>query len=136
MEYTRCNLCHEDDSRNLFAGRDRLHGLSGIFQVVQCRHCGLIYLNPRPDQDEMALYYPSNYEPYVGRIQAKQKWFSRLGASYGLEKMCRAVMTYKASGGILDIGCATGDFLKRMEIHGWNVFGVRTRPPRLSRRPK
>ncbi|MEJ7712387.1 MAG: hypothetical protein WKF84_21660 [Pyrinomonadaceae bacterium] len=55
--------CAPDDEP-LFGGRDRLHDLPGIFQVVKCRVCGLMRTNPRPTPEAIGFYYPENYGPY------------------------------------------------------------------------
>ncbi len=31
------------------------------FTVVQCARCGLRFVNPRPADDALALYYPDDY---------------------------------------------------------------------------
>ena len=51
----------------LFEGRDRLLGLPGRFRVVRCKHCGLVYTNPRPTQAEMKAYYAALYPPHQVR---------------------------------------------------------------------
>ena len=58
MENTVCAICHSFESEQLFVGQDYLHGNEGSFPVVQCKNCGLIYLNPRPSKDEISDYYP------------------------------------------------------------------------------
>lgn len=63
-ENVKCNLCHADDTRFLFSGKDRQHSKEGLFRVVQCKICGLVYLNPRPTQRNIGYYYPSEYIPY------------------------------------------------------------------------
>ena len=57
-ENVRCNLCNEDDYSVLFTETDREFGIDGEFTVVQCNNCGLIYLNPRPLQNELKKFYP------------------------------------------------------------------------------
>lgn len=63
-EYVRCNLCEADNSQLLFVGKDRWFKKEGLFNVVKCKECGLIYLNPRPTQKDIGHYYPTEYCPY------------------------------------------------------------------------
>jgi SAM-dependent methyltransferase len=49
--------------------------------VVQCRACGLQFLNPRPSAASLASFYPEDYYAYVetepipiGRVQAFLEW--------------------------------------------------------------
>lgn len=64
LEYTKCNLCGGEDSKVLFSSPDRALHTPGIFKLVECRHCGLKYLNPRPPLDQMQQHYPPNYDQY------------------------------------------------------------------------
>jgi len=47
MEYINCNLCNSNEYK-LFK---EING----YQLVKCRQCGLVYLNPRLTQQEMKL---------------------------------------------------------------------------------
>ena len=124
LEFTSCNLCLADDTHLLFRGRDRLHGKPGEFQVVQCRQCGLIYLNPRPVPAEIGRYYPADYHPYVAPVRAAKQRISRWDARYGLYKRLRAVAALQPKGRLLDVGCATGAFIAFARNYGWDVYGV------------
>ncbi len=45
--------------------------------------------------------------------------------TYGFDKRARSVTSYKPKGILLDVGCATGDFLQHMkQTYGWSVQGV------------
>ena len=41
-------------------------GLDGAFTLVRCA-CGMVYLNPMPDNAELARYYPDDYCPHRER---------------------------------------------------------------------
>ncbi len=125
METVSCNLCGADDSKLVLEGKDRLHGIEGTFRLVRCRHCGLIYLNPRPGRDEMARYYPSDYIAYYRAIEDEPSFLRRLDRRYGLHKRCREVIRRVGGPGhLLDVGCATGVFLDGMRQRGWTVAGI------------
>lgn len=123
LEYVKCNLCHADDTRVLFEGRDRLHGLPGAFTVVQCQQCGLVYLNPRPTMGEIGVYYPDDYEPHVFLRRIRRSRLARLDYYYGLGKRRNAIEKFVQSGRMLDVGCGNGGFLYYMREHGWEVQG-------------
>ncbi|WP_447979772.1 class I SAM-dependent methyltransferase [Candidatus Nitrospira bockiana] len=64
METVPCLLCGSDHSTPLLHGRDWLHQTTDQeFMVVQCKGCGLRYLNPRPSPSNLGRYYPSGYFP-------------------------------------------------------------------------
>ena len=125
MDIVNCNFCGADNAALIYEGHDRLHGLPGNFQLVRCRRCGLIYLNPRPGPDEIARYYPSDYIAYYRAIEDVPSFLRRLDRRYGLHKRCREVIRRAGRPGhLLDVGCATGVFLDGMRQRGWTVTGV------------
>jgi 2-polyprenyl-3-methyl-5-hydroxy-6-metoxy-1,4-benzoquinol methylase len=106
-----CNLCGRDDPRPLFALRDyRLLVDNTEWNVVQCRSCGLGYVNPRPTTAEIARYYPQNYFDHRDRQSPR---YQRQAEYVPGER-----------GRLLDIGTARGDFLDVMARRGWEVTGI------------
>lgn len=125
MEAVSCNLCGSDRSERLWEGRDWGYGGPGQFTMVRCTECGLIFLNPRPEADEMAIYYPDDYEPYQRTRSAMR---SRLGDALQRLKLgsrLRIIRNLRAGGDLLDIGCGSGGFLREMaRLDGWRAKGV------------
>lgn len=125
-----CNLCRADDTEFLFEGHDRFHDVPGTYRLVRCRRCGLIYLDPMPTPEELARHYPTDYFPYSRAIDDEPSWFTRWDRRYGMHKRCRAVIQVAGQqrGRVLDVGCATGNFLNAMRDRGWQTFGVEPNP--------
>lgn len=46
METIPCNLCHHESARLVYEVEDTNYGQPGVFSIVECSHCGLVYLNP------------------------------------------------------------------------------------------
>jgi 2-polyprenyl-3-methyl-5-hydroxy-6-metoxy-1,4-benzoquinol methylase len=110
-EHVRCNLCGADDTRLVYSLRDyRLRIDDRLWNLVQCRHCSLGYLDPRPTAAEIGMYYP---ESYFGHRAG-------MGRRYALQ----AAYVPGTGGNLLDIGAARGDFLAVMRDRGWNVTGI------------
>jgi len=63
-ERVNCDLCGSDNHEQILVGRDLLCGTEGEWPVVRCRECGLIFTNPRPTPDSLALVYPESYGPF------------------------------------------------------------------------
>jgi SAM-dependent methyltransferase len=126
MENTVCLFCCRADYRILYDSlRDLLTGAPGQFRLVVCNECQFIYLNPRPTANELATYYPDNYEPFLKvnpkAMKSLQRWF----LNYGLRKRATPILRHKERGRVLDIGCATGQYLDYIKSHShWEVFGV------------
>lgn len=120
MEYVCCDLCGADDSTPFLTRTDRFS--RATFHYVRCRRCGLIYLNPRPDATEILKYYPVNYEPYQPLYSKRglEPWLKRRG----WKMLVRFILKYQTNGRLLDIGCATGEFLKEIQARGFDAYGV------------
>jgi len=135
MEYVNCDLCRSDDTRFLYATRDRLLSLPGEFRLVKCRNCGLVYLNPRPAKHALTRYYTKQYFDFI------DSGTFRLANSALLRLLNRAWIFYErkvfgwdftledfSRGKVLDVGCGTGTFLRALKNRGWEVYGVDLSP--------
>lgn len=62
MRWVQCDLCGSEETVLRFAPAvpDVPDG-GPAFRVVECRGCGLLFLNPRPEGLEMAAFYPEVY---------------------------------------------------------------------------
>ena len=63
LELVQCFLCGSDNFRHMYRLKERLL-YREKFNVVQCRKCGMIYTNPRPQESNAGEYYPSGYSPF------------------------------------------------------------------------
>jgi SAM-dependent methyltransferase len=125
MRQIACPLCDSTSSVPVVRLHDRLLGLDGQFTMVRCDGCGLHYLNPQPEEDELEQYYPEDYDPFATPHPDELPLPQRLSVRYGLHKRCRAVTRWKQGGQLLEIGCANGLFLDAMRRQdGWQVWGV------------
>ncbi len=125
FEDVSCDFCGSHEAQPLFSGPDRLLGLPGEFAVVRCKRCGLLRQNPRPMAETIDFYYPSAYEPYSAAIDDEPSRLRRWDRRYGMAKRWRAIERYQRGGHLLDVGCATGNFLHEMARRGiWEVEGV------------
>lgn len=119
-----CLLCGFDRSSLLCLARDELLNRGGfVHRIVQCSHCGLVYLNPRPQDEVIKKFYPEEYPSYTIRgLRA----FSRIGLN--INKYLK-ILPYQQNGKLLDVGCATGSFLDFMKRRkGWDVYGIEMDP--------
>lgn len=98
----------------LFHARDLRFENEGVFNLVQCQQCGLVYLNPRPTRAGMARFY-QRYHDY----STNDAWLQRRQ----LERL-REVERRREVGKLLDVGCGKGGFLRAARDRGWRCFGV------------
>lgn len=129
MEQVNCNYCGRDEADVVSQGGDLLLDRPGAYRLVQCRHCGLIYQNPRPTLEELAQHYPNDYQPYQRGMVENDSLWRRLDRGHEMSRRCKRLMRYHSEPGhLLEVGCSTGLFLVAMRERGWQVRGVELSP--------
>ena len=97
----------------------------GQICLVRCRGCGLVYVNPQPQWEAADIkdlygmvYFQASYMKFYGgdslALQTNESFSDRLLL---IERYCK-------NGKILDIGCASGDFVRFAQGQGWDAYGV------------
>jgi len=133
-EQAPCNLCGQAGGDLVLEGPDRLLHLAGWFRVVRCPRCGLLRQDPRPTPQSIGFYYPTEYGPYSIAIDDEASSLARQDRRYGMWKRRVAIERYVPGGRLLDVGCATGNFLHEMARSGsWEVEGVEPSPEAAAR---
>lgn len=127
-ESVKCNLCGTDDYTVVHQGeeakldpKDIYSSSKGIMskdRIVRCNKCGLMYVNPRFESKTIVdAYAEAEDEVYISQAEKRMATFRRgmdfIGKQTGLK-----------GGRILDVGCASGFFLKVAKDRGWKVEGV------------
>lgn len=120
LEDAPCPLCGSSHSRpiavNSVFGED--------FRVVRCRHCHLLRTNPRPTVEWKEQFYNPKYNGYM---EAHNRDFVYL-PSPNREPVYRLILTFlkerfPSGARTLDVGCATGDFVKMAAEYGFDAWG-------------
>ncbi len=70
-QVSKCLVCGAQSQKFLFQGRDDRYSYPGLFPLVQCPHCGLVYLQVRPDEATISELYKRYYS--LGNPQAKNR---------------------------------------------------------------
>ena len=113
-----CNLCGRDNNEDIATQRG-LH-------IVRCRTCGLVYVNPRPTAEQVAVLYAD----YHARDGANAGSWDRLMSRVFGETADLLCATRKTSGSgrVLDVGCGFGSFVELMRERGWDAEGMDPSP--------
>ena len=129
LEDRPCPLgCRYDDLTFMTGLHDRLHQLPGKFKIVRCKQCGLMRTNPRPTPETIGYYYPDDYGPYhatstsVTSLGVKRNFLQRIVRRYFDEKHTH--IPDMPVGRVLEVGCASGQFLAELRARGWDAYGV------------
>ena len=147
MKTISCEVCGSSQHQFLFEGRDRVFGIPGTFRVVKCRECGTLFINPQPEGESLAAYYPKPYYETHQSHYLEYSWLRKKvleeyfgygdhtnssGALRLLRKMVffpfkiryRFSIPFAERGRLLDIGCGNGTELYRLKAMGWETYGV------------
>lgn len=120
MSKIECDLCNSINYKILFTDID-----SG-YSYFECLDCQLIFLNPRPNRDQLEQFYPEDYKPFQKKIEEEKCILLKLMRSANIanrRKWVERIAKIK-SGKIIDIGSATGIFLNEMKKHTWDCTGI------------
>lgn len=112
MRYVNCPICQVNDTKP--------YGLFGYRGIVQCRACGLIYVNPQVELSNTRTYFQTEY------VRDAQFLDRELGAwrLETWEREARMITKRKPPGRILDVGCSGGDFMSILAALKWDCYGV------------
>jgi SAM-dependent methyltransferase len=109
-----------------------MHNVPGTYTVERCDSCGLIFLNPQPDADELSKHYPqdqyyphrfSGFKSWLYAVLYTQQFLVSRKLLSPLKWIMRSVKI-TPGGNYLDVGCGSGAFMRIIESAGMNAFGV------------
>jgi len=118
-EFVNCNICHNNNYKNICTK----FGLN----LVKCKHCGLVYANPRLIEEEIFERYesPLFFEEYLTALNATSTSFDLGFIRSHYYFIIGLIDRFFAPGKkLLDVGCGAGFFLKIAGETGWNAEGI------------
>jgi SAM-dependent methyltransferase len=147
MRSIACEVCGSHRHLFLFEGWDRIFGLPGIFTIVQCEECGLLFVNPQPEREALKDYYPRAYYARKSSHYREYSWLRKLvlKAYFGYDNCLdsskswrlfrkvillpfkvryRSSLPFVEKGRLLDVGCGNGTELYKLKSMGWEAYGV------------
>lgn len=101
-EVLYCDLC----------GNNRIKSVDKEGCIVQCRGCGLKFVNPRSKQTDISKIYDWNYENCPGWEKINPE------AEFVYARKIQFVEQFIREGKILDIGAGRGEFLSKAKQGG------------------
>ncbi|MDX2456310.1 MAG: class I SAM-dependent methyltransferase [Gammaproteobacteria bacterium] len=137
-----CPVCGSDASYD-FTGSDFMFGTPGNYDYGCCNQCGVVYQVPMPDAEQIAAFYPDDYEQFQPERPKQLKNIEKgaLRAVHGYAHLdvpriyilagqllgrlkYRNTPPFRSGSQALDIGCGNGKFLIKLRALGWEVQGV------------
>jgi 2-polyprenyl-3-methyl-5-hydroxy-6-metoxy-1,4-benzoquinol methylase len=117
-----CNLCKGTDG-NTIPFRYKFN--EKYLWAVKCSNCQLVSIWPRPTQQEIEEMYADDY--FIGsdvKTHHMSVSYVELLSSGNYDQGIKEIKKYCNTGNILDVGCATGNFLYILKNNGYNVKGI------------
>lgn len=99
------------------------------FELLKCSNCGLMFVNPRIKGWVVNRFYDEylsgRYEGYIHNYDSvfREKLFKEYFKS--ILKFVKKGYTKKC---FLDVGCASGNFMKIFSEHGFKSYGIEIAP--------
>lgn len=120
-----CTIC----GGNVFVQSLQCEG----FYYVRCVQCGLVQINPQPlHKDVKKRYQEGHGNDYLSYEIANESSFLRL-QELALQDAkfdsIEAQFLREGKNHLLDIGCATGALLEKLQRRGWKVSGIEISTP-------
>ncbi len=120
-----CINCGKQSFLLRYEGFDRLYGIPGEFNILECANCGLFSISPKLLPEDIVPYYPENYLCFLKAVEDETNLFRYLDRWRARERKVKQILRHvDTQGRILDVGCATGILLSGMQRYGWDCYGV------------
>jgi SAM-dependent methyltransferase len=124
-----CCLCGIEDADPVGVGEDfEYRTAPDTFLAVRCRRCRLVYLNPRPADDEAHRVYPDHYHAFEFKPD-EFGFVYRVRRRLEARRVLRWCRDLPSDARILDVGCGDGFHLRLLKDFGkpgWALEGVDT----------
>lgn len=119
IKKNNCLLCKFENSYKIIKVIDE-------YSFKECKYCGLVYLDPQPEDDAIKKIYKEKYfhsqhpQGYYDMIVRKDDVIN-----YRLKALVNLLnnLTHN-KGRLLEVGCALGYFLQLAQQTGWEAQGV------------
>lgn len=112
-----CDLCGSNPKKfkKLFVKND--------YTFVKCTNCGFVFTAEVPEEKQLKQAYSKNY--YNGEVYKdyQEKMYEHRKVFASQLSNFQSITGIK-SGKILEIGCATGDFLDAASFLGYETYGI------------
>jgi len=94
------------------------------FTIVACSNCGMKFVNPRPEINEMRKYYESpDYISHGGTSNFINFLYKQI-RNFSIKNKYKLVKGQATGIRLIDIGCGTGEFIFFCKKNGFDVTGI------------
>ena len=126
-EFRSCPICSGSDCSVLL----EFDSFGFRLRTVECKRCGLLYLNPAPTREFLNNFYRFQYRYFYEGVRRIDNRYvtSRCHAEIAAARVARYRSFLALGASVLDVGCGTGFFLNAArESCGAVVEGIEPDP--------
>jgi SAM-dependent methyltransferase len=120
MKKTNCLICGKNNNALLHTfdsiKNPKIKGL----KVVQCNHCGFVFMNPQPSLKELITFYPDSL--HESKRKSRLRFLKELYEKIRLRRVLHEAKNHPKN--LLDIGCSNGFFLELAKQKGLEIYGT------------
>lgn len=113
-----CPICGYERGSDFLSAPDRFHRREMTYQLVRCTSCSLVWLCDPPKLEEMPYHYETDYHQAISTAGIESDW----------RQPRERVLEMVQGGALLDIGCNSGGFLRRLKGNAWKLYGIEISP--------
>jgi 2-polyprenyl-3-methyl-5-hydroxy-6-metoxy-1,4-benzoquinol methylase len=151
LETVNCPLCDSLEYKIYIKDAKELYNnMNDFFDVCECNRCKHYFTNPRPTIETIEYFYPDDagyyafginhnqtgfmYEVYKQILNITYNYKLKTNINKNVAKMVfffykrkirvSHIAYFIENGKLLDIGCSSGNYLKKMDTLGWSVYGT------------
>lgn len=119
-----CPICTGQSFKDYLVCKDYT-ATGELFHLKQCNFCDFVLTDPKPSEQEIERYYQSDkYISHTGGGKGLFDFAYLFARKIALRSKRKTIEKYAIGKTILDFGCGTGQFLKEMKNHSWQIAGV------------
>jgi 2-polyprenyl-3-methyl-5-hydroxy-6-metoxy-1,4-benzoquinol methylase len=121
LEDADCSLCNSKDKKNIYTVKDYMLQHRFAFNLYQCKNCGHIFTNPRPNINSIQEFYEKSYHCYKVKTGIK-KYLNNFSNFLRFKQFQPYLSSINAE--VLEIGSSYGEFLNLLKGKGYSVSGI------------
>ncbi len=112
-----CSIC---ESKNV----EIKFNITSDRQILCCLSCGVEFLFPQLNEEELTKLYSENYYHAWGIKGEEENETTKKMKMATFQLRLNLIKQFVKKGRVLDVGCATGYFLEAAKENGFEPFGV------------
>lgn len=126
MRNVKCNLCGSNEYIPIDTHRkDKYCNPEIEVRTVICKNCGLVYVNPQPEEAELRNLYSTTYAGVRSDLPSEKRLLQLERMADGrLRWIDERVGVSDRTGKIMDVGGGVGSLLNAFKKRGWDAYGI------------